>query len=180
MNGVRAVFLDRDGVLNHAVVREGRPYPPGDVSELRIVDGAAPALQHLRDAGYRLIVVTNQPDVARGTTPRPTVDAINAKLAAALPLDEIVVCDEDGDAPCKKPNPGMLLDAAKRHGIDLGRSFMVGDRWRDVGAGEAAGTRTVFIDRGYAETPPLDPDLTVGELEESTAWIIETALAPRS
>ena len=168
----RAVFLDRDGVLNHAVVREGRPYPPRDADELRIVDGAGEALQRLRDAGYLLIVVTNQPDIARGTTTRETVDAINAKLAAALPLDEIVVCAEDGDAPCKKPNPGMLLDAAQRHDVDLARSFMVGDRWRDVAAGQRAGCIALFLDHHYDERQPEPPFVRVDSVAAAAEWIL--------
>lgn len=171
-NASRAVFLDRDGVLNHAVIRDGKPYPPRDADELRIVEDAAPALQRLRDAGYRLIVVTNQPDIARGTTSRETVDAINARLAAALPLDEIVVCAEDGDAPCKKPNPGMLLDAAQRHGLDLARSFMIGDRWRDVAAGQRAGCIALFLDRRYDERQPDPPFVRVDSLAAAADWIL--------
>jgi transaldolase len=174
----RAVFLDRDGVLNHAVVREGKPYPPRDAAELRVVDGAAAALQRLREAGYRLIVVTNQPDVARGTTPRSTVDAINAKLAAALPIDEFVVCDEDGDAPCRKPNPGMLLDAARRHGLDLRRSFMVGDRWRDIAAGQRAGCISLFIDHHYAERQPDGPFVRVASIAAAADWILRRRNEP--
>jgi transaldolase len=174
----RAVFLDRDGVLNHAVVREGKPYPPRDAADLRVVAEAAPALQRLRDAGYRLIVVTNQPDVARGTTPRKTVDAINAKLASALPVDEFVVCDEDGDAPCRKPNPGMLLDAARRHRLDLGRSFMVGDRWRDVAAGQRAGCVSLFIDHHYAERQPDGPFVRVASIGAAADWILRRRNEP--
>lgn len=151
----RAVFLDRDGVLNDAVLRDGRPYPPADEASMTIVAGAAEALLRLRERDFRLIVVTNQPDVARGTQPRAVVEAMNEKLRAALPVDEIVVCWHDGDGcDCRKPKPGALLDAARRHGIDLGRSFMVGDRWRDIEAGQRAGVTCLFIDRGYSERQP--------------------------
>ena len=168
----RAVFLDRDGVLNHAVLHDGRPHPPRDAAELRIVDEAPSALQRLREAGFKLIVVTNQPDVARGTTRRETVDAINAKVAAAMPIDEIVVCDEDGDAPCRKPNPGMLLDAARRHAIDLRRSFLVGDRWRDVVAGQRAGCVSLFIDHHYDERQPEPPFGRVPSIAAAADWIL--------
>jgi transaldolase len=122
---------------------------------MTIVAGAADALLRLRKRDFRLIVVTNQPDVARGTQPRAVVEAMNEKLRAALPVDEIVVCWHDGDAcDCRKPKPGALLDAARRHGIDLANSFMVGDRWRDIEAGQRAGVRCLFIDHGYTERQP--------------------------
>lgn len=169
----RAVFLDRDGVLNHAIVRDGKPHPPHDLSELRIVDEAAPALLRLRDAGYRLIVVTNQPDVARGTQTRATVDAINAALGASMPVEEFVVCDHDGDGcACRKPSPGMLLDAAERHGVDLAHSFMVGDRWRDIEAGQRAGCTALFIDHGYRERQPQPPFVRVPSIGAAADWIL--------
>jgi len=151
----RAVFLDRDGVLNHAVLRDGKPHPPADEEAMTIVAGAADALLRLRERDFRLIVVTNQPDVARGTQRRDVVEAMNAKLRAALPVDEVIVCWHDGDdCDCRKPKPGALLDAARRHGIDLAQSFMVGDRWRDIEAGQRAGVQCLFIDHGYTERQP--------------------------
>jgi D-glycero-D-manno-heptose 1,7-bisphosphate phosphatase len=171
----RAVFLDRDGVLNAAVVRDGRPYPPGNAGEVELLPGVAEACDRLHDAGFELIVVTNQPDVARGTQTVEVLDGINDVLRNALPLDEIVVCphdDADG-CECRKPKPGMLVDAAGRRGIDLSASFMVGDRWRDVEAGRSAGCRTVLIDRGYDE-PAAQPHVTVSDLGEAAVWILET------
>jgi D-glycero-D-manno-heptose 1,7-bisphosphate phosphatase len=170
----RAVFLDRDGVLNRAIVRNGRPYPPSSLAELAILPGVAQALERLRDAGYILIVATNQPDVARGTQLRENVEAMNAQLIQELPLTEIKVCYEDGDDhPRRKPNPGLLLEAAEQYGIDCTASFMVGDRWRDVEAGRRAGCRTVFIDRGYTERKP-DPsaDHTAADLPSAVEWIL--------
>lgn len=172
-----AVFLDRDGVLNHAVVRNGRPYPPASVSELTIVPEAAAVLTALHQDGYRLIAVTNQPDVARGTTARATVEAIHRVLLAELPLDDIVACyhdDADG-CGCRKPRPGMLLDAAARHEVDLASSVMVGDRWRDIDAGAAAGCRTVFIDHGYREKLRTMPDATVPSLAAALDAIRQVA-----
>lgn len=172
-----AVFLDRDGVLNEAVVRGGRPFPPQALADVRTLPGVAAACRELAAAGYLLIVITNQPDIARGTQARATVDAINDRLRGELDLDEVLVCPhDDADAcECRKPRPGMILDAARRWDIDLARSVTVGDRWRDVAAGTAAGTRTVFIDRNYDEPAPEAADLTVRELEEGVTWIIETA-----
>jgi D-sedoheptulose 7-phosphate isomerase len=174
----RAVFLDRDGVLNRAQVRDGKPYPPVRLEELEVPPDVPEALRALRERGFELVVVTNQPDVARGTLSRQAVKVINGALAARLPLDDILVCyhtDEDGCA-CRKPKPGLLLEAARRHHIDLAASFMVGDRWRDVEAGRTAGCRTVLIDIGYRETPPAHaPDARVGSLREAADWILGSA-----
>src|SRR5208337_2844630 len=137
----RAVFLDRDGVINRAFVREGRPLPPPTLQELEILPGVPEALNDLKRQGYKLLVVTNQPDVGRGTLSRQTLDAMHQALRAQLPLDDILVCghtDQD-QCDCRKPLPGMLLDAARKHDIDMAASFMVGDRWRDIEAGYNAG-----------------------------------------
>lgn len=165
----RAVFLDRDGVINRAVVRNGRPYPPDTLEDLEILPGAEEVLSQLRAVGFLNIVATNQPDVATGKQSRHVVDAMHAHLRARLALDDIraCFCVEGPDCPCYKPFPGMLVEAAQDWGIDLRRSFMVGDRWRDVGAGQAAGCRTIFIDCGYAERRPENPDYTVGSLTEA-------------
>jgi D-glycero-D-manno-heptose 1,7-bisphosphate phosphatase len=170
----RAVFLDRDGVLNRAVVRHGRPYPPATAEEFEILPGAAEAVRKLRDAGFLLIGATNQPDVARGTQRREVVEAMNDRLRAAMPIAAILVCYEDGDdCPRRKPNPGLLLEAAETHAIDLPASYMVGDRWRDVEAGRRAGCRTVFIDRGYDERRPDPPaDHDAADLTDAADWIL--------
>ncbi len=170
----RAVFLDRDGVINRAVVRDGRPYPPASVDTLELLPGVAEAMTLLHRAGYRLVVVTNQPDLARGTQDRSVVDAMHARIAAALPVDEFRVCahDEDDQCDCRKPRPGLLRRAAESAGIDLAASFMVGDRWRDIEAGRAAGCRTLFVDCDYSERRPDAPDVTVRSLAEAADWIL--------
>jgi D-glycero-D-manno-heptose 1,7-bisphosphate phosphatase len=169
----RAVFLDRDGVINRALVRDGRPCPPLAVDALEVLPGVPAALGRLHDLGYRLVVVTNQPDIARGTLGRDVVDAMHARLAGALPIDEFRVCDhDDGDqCGCRKPKPGLIMQAAEAAGIDLAASFVVGDRWRDIAAGRAAGCRTVFIDYRYNERRPDAPDVTVQSLAEAADWI---------
>lgn len=178
MSGVlrQAAFLDRDGVLNRAVVRNGKPYPPATLGDLEIAADAPGALRALKAVGLLLIGVTNQPDVARGTQRREVVESINTAVRAALPLDDLLVCyhdDRDG-CECRKPRPGLLLLAAARYGIDLAASFMVGDRWRDVAAGRGAGCAAILIDYGYAESAPdgSSPDCTVGSLAEAAAWIL--------
>ena len=169
----RAVFLDRDGVLNRATVRDGKPYPPGALGEFEILPGVPEALRLLHGAGFLLVGATNQPDVARGTQRREVVEAMNAQLLAETPITEILVCYEDGDSPRRKPNPGLLLEAAEAYAIDLTTSFMVGDRWRDVEAGRRAGCRTVFIDAGYDERRPVPPaDYTAPDLPAAAAWIL--------
>jgi D-glycero-D-manno-heptose 1,7-bisphosphate phosphatase len=176
-----AVFLDRDGVLNRAVVRNGLPYPPDDLASLEILPGSAEACATLRGAGFLLIVVTNQPDIARGTRTREDVEALNRRLSELLPLDEIRVCphdDRDG-CDCRKPSPGLLLAAARDRSIDLGRSVMVGDRRRDIESGQRAGCWTVFVDYGYSERRPERPDLTVRSLGEAVPWILATASQER-
>jgi D-sedoheptulose 7-phosphate isomerase len=173
----RAVFLDRDGVINRAFVRDGKPFPPPAPQELEILPGVPESLRDLKAHGYELLVVTNQPDVGRGKQSREALDAMHQDLSSRLPLDDILVCchtDQD-HCDCRKPLPGMLLEAASKHNIDMASSFMVGDRWRDVEAGYNAGCRTILIDYGYSErAPDRGPDLRVGSLREAADWIIRS------
>jgi D-glycero-D-manno-heptose 1,7-bisphosphate phosphatase len=170
----RAVFLDRDGVINEVVIREGKPYPPSTIGDLKILPGVAEALRRLREAGFFLVVVTNQPDVARGTQSRAFVERIHTQLTSILPIDEFRTCfhDDDDACACRKPKPGLILDSARAHGLDLQGSVMVGDRWRDVEAGEQAGCATVFIDREYTERKPEKQDAVFGSLAEAVEWIL--------
>jgi D-glycero-D-manno-heptose 1,7-bisphosphate phosphatase len=170
----RAVFLDRDGVINRAIVRNGKPYPPANLAALEVLPGVAAAMQALNAAGWLLIVVTNQPDVARGTTPRAVVEAINQFLQQSLPIDEFRTCYHDSGegCDCRKPLPGALLAAAKAHDIDLSSSYMVGDRWRDTESGERAGCKTIFIDCGYAEKQPEFVNYRVQNLLEAANIIL--------
>jgi D-glycero-D-manno-heptose 1,7-bisphosphate phosphatase len=160
------VFLDRDGVLNESMVRDGRPVPPASVDEVVIADGVREACRRLSDAGFLLVVVTNQPDIARRTTTWAAVHAINVHLVDELGLDAVHVCPhDDADAcGCRKPEPGLLLAAAQDLGVDLDRSLMVGDRWRDVEAGKRAGVTTVWVRSHYHEPPPDAPDHVVDRL----------------
>lgn len=172
--GRRAVFLDRDGVINRAVVRGGKPYPPGSLEALEILPGVAGALDALRAAGFLNVVVTNQPDVATGKQRREVVEAINRYLLVTFSIDAIKVCyhAEAEGCDCRKPKPGMLLAAAREMNIDLGRSFLVGDRWRDVGAAQAAGCQALFIDNSYKEKRPEKPYVAVNSLAEAAEFII--------
>lgn len=175
----RAIFLDRDGVLNHPVVRDGKSYPPARVEDLEIYQGLREPLQRLKDRGFVLIVVTNQPDVARGTTPKATVEAINDAIAREIPaIDKFIVCfhDDSDNCDCRKPRPGMLLAGAAEFDIDLARSYMIGDRRGDVEAGIAAGSRTIFVDRAYTEASPVNYDHKVSSTHEALN-IIESEIA---
>ncbi|MCP5113572.1 MAG: HAD family hydrolase [bacterium] len=173
---MRVVFLDRDGVLNQPIIRDGKPHPPAGVADVRLVPAVADSLNRLKQAGYLLIVVTNQPDVARGARTAASVEEIHEHLRKTLPLDDIRVCyHDDADVcDCRKPKPGMLLDAAAKHGINLRESFLIGDRWRDIDAGAAAGCRTILINYSYRERQPeTEPDATVDSLAEAVRWIID-------
>ena len=172
----RAVFLDRDGVINRSIVRGGKPYPPSSPEDVEILPGVSEALTRLKEAGFLLICVTNQPDVARGTQKRETVETIHEFLLESLCLDEILVCyhDDDDQCVCRKPLPGMLLDAAQRYSTNLEESFMVGDRWRDIEAGQNAGCKTIFIEYGYEEKGPLNPpDVIRNSLSDAADWILK-------
>ncbi len=171
----RAVFLDRDGVINRALERDRKPYPPRRLDEFEILPEVPAACAKLKQAGFLLVVVTNQPDVGRGTLPREMVETIHAEMCRRLPIDRVEVCYHSGqdasECDCRKPKPGMLLRAAKALGIDLAQSWMVGDRWRDIDCGRAAGCRTIFIERGYAEELRQKPDFSAGNLAQA-AYII--------
>lgn len=174
----RAVFLDRDGVINRVVLRDGRSHPPSSVSDMHLLPGVVEAVAMLRDAGFRIIVVTNQPDVAAGVKRRAEVEAIHEEILRRLTIDEIKVCyhvDRDGCA-CRKPKPGMLLEAASKWSLSLDRSFMVGDRWRDIAAGKAAGCKTILIRAGYNERPADDPDAVVNSLYEAGLLILSSRI----
>lgn len=173
----RAVFLDRDGVLTRAIVRDGKPFAPSTDADMVVLTGVHESLVRLRDAGFRLIVVTNQPDVARGTLTLDALERMHTRLARELPLDDFRVCthdDKDGCA-CRKPKPGLLEAAATDAGLSLRDSFIVGDRWRDIEAGRRAGCRTVFVNYNYDERQPADPDAVVASMSEAADWILSKA-----
>lgn len=172
-----AVFLDRDGVLIRTNVCDGVPHPPSNLEEMEILPGVPEALERLAAAKYRLIVVTNQPDVARGTQQRSEVERINAALQSALPIEATYVCyhDTSDQCACRKPAPGLLLWAAEEQEIDLPSSFMIGDRWGDVVAGERAGCRTLLIQRPYSQAERCMPGAFVADLLDGSERILRGA-----
>jgi len=175
-----AVFLDRDGTLNVQVIRDGKPYAPRELKDFRLFPDIIESCAALKKAGYLLIVATNQPDVGRGYMPQATVEAMHAELLRLIPsLDLIEVSYDSGKEPSprRKPEPGMLLDAAKSLNIDLSRSWMVGDRWRDVDCGKRAGVKTVFIDYAYDEVLQAKPDYTVSNFKAAAEVILKATMS---
>lgn len=177
----RAVFLDRDGVITRVVVRDGRTLPPGSADEVEFLPGVGDTITALREAGFRIIVVTNQPDVATGLQRRETVEAIHQRIRETLPIDDIKACyhvDADG-CGCRKPKPGMLLAAAREWSLELTQSFLVGDRWRDIEAGKAVGCTTILIPSGYDRRPSASPpDAIAGSLVEAGGMILAGMTTP--
>jgi D-glycero-D-manno-heptose 1,7-bisphosphate phosphatase len=170
----RAVFLDRDGVISANVQRNGRPVAPTSMADFRILPGVEEATRRLKELGFVLVVVTNQPDISTGRNTMATLDRMHDEMRRRLPLDEIKVCvhvDADG-CDCRKPKPGMLLGAARERRIDLSQSIMIGDRWRDIEAGQAAGCLTIMIDGENDHEKPSTPHKTVRSLPEAVAYII--------
>lgn len=170
-----AVFLDRDGVINEGIVRHGKPYAPRSIEEFRLLAGVEQAVGALKDRGFTVVVVTNQPDVRTGAQRLEVVEEMHRKLMEWLPLDAIKACyhtDED-NCNCRKPKTGMITEAAEEYAIDPTISFMVGDRWRDVAAGNAAGCRSFFIDYGYRERRPEGDYDTVSSLGEAVGIILD-------
>ena len=171
----RAVFLDRDGVINRVVLREGRPYPPCSVQELEFIPGVAEAIVRLKSAGFRIIVVTNQPDVASGAQRQEMVEAIHKKILEKFSIDDIQVCYhiDQNHCLCRKPKPGMLLASARQWVLDLSQSVMIGDRWRDIEAGERAGCKTIWMDFKYQERQPEKHDYVTDSLLGVLNFILE-------
>jgi D-glycero-D-manno-heptose 1,7-bisphosphate phosphatase len=172
----RAVFLDRDGVINRALERDKKPFAPTSIAEFEIYPEVPAACAKLQAAGFLLVVATNQPDVGRGTLKQEIVEQIHAYMVAQLPINRVEVCFHSGKdtlpCDCRKPKPGMLFRAAAALNIDLRQSWMVGDRWRDVDCGHNASCKTIFIDRGYAEELKQKPDFSAGNLAEAVDIIL--------
>lgn len=172
-----AIFLDRDGVINEAIIHDGKPYAPVHLDELRLIEGVPSVLQQFYDAGFINVVVTNQPDISTGKQNWSDLNVIHSNLLSKLNLATIKVCPHVNfhQCSCRKPKPGLLLQAAEELEIDLSQSFMIGDRWSDIAAGQAAGCKlNFFIDYGYAENQPVEPYISVKSLSDAADKIFET------
>lgn len=171
----KAVFLDRDGVINATCVRNGKPYPPNSLEEFKILPGVREGLQTLRIAGFKLFIITNQPDVARGKTPQEKVDNIHLFIKNELPIDEVRCCfhDDIDNCSCRKPKPGMILELSEKWQINLSNSYIIGDRWRDIEAGKRAGVISLLIDYNYDEKR-IEPDYTCSDFSSAVNNILNS------
>ena len=170
----RAVFLDRDGVVNLAYTRSGKPYPPTDLNELIILSGVKESVKKLKEFGFAVVVITNQPGISNGNSSNEIVNALHKEIALQTGIENFYICPhiEDDNCLCRKPKPGLLFEAAKALNIDLSKSYMVGDRWRDVEAGQTAGCNNFFIDYNYSEKRPSEPFVTVSSLLHAVDLIL--------
>lgn len=167
----RAVFLDRDGVVNKVILRDGKPYSPRKIEEFVFNDGVREAVYRLKEAGFKALVVSNQPDLARGEITQNTLDMMTEKLKSEIPIDDIYICphDDHHQCSCRKPKPGMLIKAAKEWNIALAASFLIGDTWKDIEAGKAAGCKAILLDAPYNQETGCD--YRVQSLGEAVALI---------
>ena len=170
----KAVLLDRDGVINRAIVKNGLPTSPNSLDELEILPGVKESILRLKKLNFICIVVTNQPDVPRRKINKNTVIKINNFLKKKIGLDDIFVCyhDDKDNCNCRKPKPGLLLQAGKKWNVDFRKSFMIGDRWRDIQAGEKVGCKTIYLDYNYKDIKPKNPDFITHKLLNAV-YIIE-------
>lgn len=175
-------FLDRDGTLIETDVRDGIPVARNSIESLVLLPGVVEGCVRLRKAGFALVMITNQPDIARGLIGAPEVDDVNRCVCQSLGIDLALVCphDDDDGCNCRKPAPGLLLQAARLLDVQLRRdSICIGDRWRDVGAGKAAGVATVLIGDDYGQSNDLAPDLTVRSFAEAVDWALKRKVINR-
>jgi D-glycero-D-manno-heptose 1,7-bisphosphate phosphatase len=171
----RAVFFDRDGVLNRAVIKNNMPFPPYRLEDLQIDEYAQDAVKRIRERKFLLICITNQPDFSRGLNTLENINKINDKVKTILKLEDLFCCfhDNKDNCSCRKPKPGMFFEASKKWNIDLKQSFMIGDRKSDILAGAAAGVKSIFIDNNYAEPKPENCDFVCYSLKSAVDYILE-------
>jgi D-glycero-D-manno-heptose 1,7-bisphosphate phosphatase len=170
----KAVFLDRDGVIVVPESRNGRGYAPRRLQDYRFYHDAHSSLCRLKEAGFLLVVVTNQPDVGNGLISRAVIDEMHARLVRELSVDAIRSClhSQTENCACRKPAPGLLLEAIREFDLSVRHCFMVGDRATDIQAGKSAGCRAIFIERGYSEPKPQDADFTVASMADAAEAVL--------
>lgn len=170
----KAVFLDRDGVINKAIVKDGKPFSPLIVEDLKVDFEVKFALDELRNAGFLLVVITNQPEIARGNLTFEVLDLIHDNICKSVGHLEFYVCPHDNQdlCKCRKPSTGLLDSAAINLRIDLIKSYLIGDRWNDIAAGQRAGCKVYWINRNYDEKQPTGEFITVNSLSEAVSLIL--------
>lgn len=171
MKGERAIFLDRDGVINKVLMNDGKPFAPRKFDEFELTSGIANTLISFKNMGFLNIVITNQPDVTRGLIEREELNKMTNFMKENLALDDISVClhDDQHNCDCRKPKPGMLLEASKKWGIDLKNSYFIGDTWKDMAAGRRAGCRTILIKTPYNKG--VEGDYLISDINEAVSVI---------
>ena len=171
----KAVFLDRDGVINKAIIKDGKPLSPNSLNELEILPGVKQSIIKLKKLNFVCLVVTNQPNVSRKKIDKNSVIQMNNFLKNEIPLDDIFVCyhDDKDNCDCRKPKPGLLLEAGKKWDVDFKKSFMIGDRWRDIEAGKNLGCKTIFLDYKYYNEPKPKKPSFVSDTLLNAVHIIE-------
>lgn len=171
----KAVFLDRDGVINAIVSRGGKLSVPFSVNEFKVIEGAREAVALLKAHGFVCIVVTNQPDIARGNLSEKNLSAIHKYMQKETGVEAVYFCphSKDGECNCKKPAMGMVQDAVREHGIVLAESWLVGDRWRDIQMAKNAGLKSILVvtDATKEDVVPMEPDYSVKNLSEAARII---------
>ena len=169
----KAVFLDRDGVINEVQFSGNLPIPPRTLDEVKIIDGVFEAIRLLKANNFLPIVITNQPDVARKKVSIETVTAINLHISELLGIKHIYTCmhDDSDLCNCRKPSSGLIEQSAAELEIDISKSFLVGDRWKDIAAGQEVGVPSFFIDYSYPEKQPKEPYIKVRSLLEAVERI---------
>jgi len=172
----KAIFLDRDGVINKSFIKNGLPFSPTSFAQLKILPGVKESIFKLQKLNFVCLIVTNQPDVSRGKIEKKTVVTMNNYLKDELKLDDVFVCyhDDYDNCECRKPKSGLLLDAGKKWDINLKESYMIGDRWKDIEAGSRLGCKTIFINRNYKEKKPIDPNFSTDTLLNAVHLIEQT------
>ena len=167
-----AIFLDRDGVINKAIVRNGKAFSPRTRNEFVIKYNSVQAIKTMKAAGFKVIVVTNQPDIARGKLSFSDLEWMTKRIMTEIAVDEVVVCphDDHDNCNCRKPKPGMLLKSSNKWKIDLSRSYLIGDGWRDMAAGKVAGCTCILVDEDYNKG--VECNFLVSNLQDAAELIL--------
>ena len=156
----KAIFLDRDGVINEVIYHKGinKPSSPWKIDEFKFINGIEETLHRFKEKNYKLFIITNQPDIARQNIEKGVTEQINKKIFEKLPIDDIQICphDDSDKCCCRKPKPGMIMDLAYHYDIDLDKSFLIGDGWKDMNAGSQAGCKTILIQKSYNKEVEAD------------------------
>jgi D-glycero-D-manno-heptose 1,7-bisphosphate phosphatase len=163
----KAIFFDRDGVLNKAIMKNNKPFSPKTLKQLEINPDANMIIKYAKKKKFLTFMITNQPDVARGENSKKNVDKINLFIKKKLNIDDIFCCYcSDNQCKRRKPNPGMLIEAKKKWNISFKKSFLIGDRKKDIDAAKKVKIKSIFIDYNYDEKKPTKPNFVIYTLKQ--------------